>query len=244
MPVHDWTRVKAGTFHDFHHSWITHLKEALNEGILPVGYYAQSEQHAGQAIPDILTFHESDTPRRGGGGGGIVLAEAPPATRLKVTADEGAMYHLLRRTVAIRSSVDDELVAFLEIISPSNKDRLQHVEDVVQKVLGALEKRVHVLVIDLLPPRKNDPYGIHGAVWQHFDADPYEPPEGQPLTLSSYLAEPIPVAYVEPVGVGDVLIDMPLFLDVDTCVNVPLESTYMATYRGVPDRWRVIIEGE
>ena len=35
MPVHDWTRVIAGTFHDFHQGWITHLKEALNNTILP-----------------------------------------------------------------------------------------------------------------------------------------------------------------------------------------------------------------
>jgi hypothetical protein len=30
MPMHDWTRVSAGTYHDFHNAWITHIKEALN----------------------------------------------------------------------------------------------------------------------------------------------------------------------------------------------------------------------
>jgi hypothetical protein len=34
MPIHDWTRVDAGTFHDFHQAWITHLKETLNDGVL------------------------------------------------------------------------------------------------------------------------------------------------------------------------------------------------------------------
>ena len=47
MPVHDWTRVEAGTFHDFHHSWIEELKRALNAGLLPLAYYAQAEQRAG-----------------------------------------------------------------------------------------------------------------------------------------------------------------------------------------------------
>ena len=37
MPVHDWTKVDAGIFHDFHCAWIIHLKEALNEGLLPDG---------------------------------------------------------------------------------------------------------------------------------------------------------------------------------------------------------------
>ena len=34
MPVHDWTRVSPGTFHDFHGRWITHLSESLNAGLL------------------------------------------------------------------------------------------------------------------------------------------------------------------------------------------------------------------
>ncbi|MCO6459671.1 MAG: hypothetical protein J5I93_30530 [Pirellulaceae bacterium] len=40
MPVHDWTRVRPGTSHDFHGSWMMHLKEALNDGLLPAGYDA------------------------------------------------------------------------------------------------------------------------------------------------------------------------------------------------------------
>jgi hypothetical protein len=30
MPVHDWTRVDAGIFHDFHNAWITELRNVLN----------------------------------------------------------------------------------------------------------------------------------------------------------------------------------------------------------------------
>jgi hypothetical protein len=36
MPVYAWTRVTAGTFHDFHNAWITELRNALNGGVLPV----------------------------------------------------------------------------------------------------------------------------------------------------------------------------------------------------------------
>ena len=56
MPVHDWTRVDAGTFHAFHLAWITHLSESLNGGILPGGYYAMAEQHGGRLIADVLTL--------------------------------------------------------------------------------------------------------------------------------------------------------------------------------------------
>ena len=60
MPVHDWSRVDAGTFHAFHTSWITHLMEWLNQGHLPAGYYALSEQHAGTRVPDIITLNAPD----------------------------------------------------------------------------------------------------------------------------------------------------------------------------------------
>jgi hypothetical protein len=35
MPIHDWTRVDAGIFIDFHHAWIKVIKRALNRGRLP-----------------------------------------------------------------------------------------------------------------------------------------------------------------------------------------------------------------
>ena len=54
MPVHDWTRVEAGIFHDFHTMWTVLLRNSLNRGVLPPGYYAMAEQHAGRAIADVL----------------------------------------------------------------------------------------------------------------------------------------------------------------------------------------------
>ncbi len=55
MPVHDWTRVEAGVFHDFHNAWISELRGALNEGLLPTGYYAMSEQ-PGRRFPTCRCF--------------------------------------------------------------------------------------------------------------------------------------------------------------------------------------------
>ena len=30
MPMHDWSRVYSGMFHDFHQSWSIRIKDALN----------------------------------------------------------------------------------------------------------------------------------------------------------------------------------------------------------------------
>ena len=35
MPIHDWTRVDAGLFHDFHQDWTIELSRSLNAGLLP-----------------------------------------------------------------------------------------------------------------------------------------------------------------------------------------------------------------
>lgn len=92
MPVHDWTRVDAGTFHDFHTAWITHLKEALNAGLLPPDFYALSEQRAGETIPDVLALHAQrrDVPRPDDSApaGAVAVAEAPPHVSVTLTADE------------------------------------------------------------------------------------------------------------------------------------------------------------
>src|SRR5438270_1403931 len=60
MPVHDWQKVSAGIFHDFHNTWIAELRTALNTGILPADYYALSEQVAGDTGPDVLTLQASN----------------------------------------------------------------------------------------------------------------------------------------------------------------------------------------
>ena len=59
MPVHDWTRVAAGIFHDFHNAWVLELANVFNGGLLPSGYYALTEQHAGKYVADLLTLHAS-----------------------------------------------------------------------------------------------------------------------------------------------------------------------------------------
>jgi hypothetical protein len=49
--------------------------------------------------------------------------------------------------------------------------------------------------------------------------------------------------YVEHLAVGAPLAEMPLFLRPDRYVNVPLEPTYQASYRGMPAFWREVLEG-
>jgi len=244
MPVHDWTRVSAGTFHDFHCTWIPEIKNRLNEDVLPTEYYAQVEQIAGDTIADILTLRTDPIagPSDVDGASGPATAVATVPPRVRFTAElETDPYAARARRVAIRHSSDDQVVALIEVLSPGNKASRIAFQTFVSKASRALRQGCHLLLIDLLPPGPRDPQGIHGALWAELGDDSYVAPPDQPLTLAAYSAGPTMKAYVEPFGVGAPLTAMPLFLTPSLYVNVPLEETYQAAYRGVPRRWREVL---
>lgn len=108
--------------------------------------------------------------------------------------------------------------------------------------MAVLNHGCHLLVVDPFPPGASDPQGIHGAIWAQFCQSAWELPADKPLTLAAYTGGMLPRAYVEPIAVGAVLPDMPLFLDEDWYVNIPLEATYQEAYTTVPRRWRAVIE--
>jgi hypothetical protein len=244
MPVHDWTRVDGGTFHAFHLVWVGQLQTALNGGLLPSGYYALAEQHAGSAIPDMLTLHTSPADVRLPLPSGVAtVTKTRPRAQHKLAARASPKGK--RRTIAIRHVSGHRIVALVEIVSPANKDRRRSVTELVNKAVAALQLGIHVSVVDLLPPGRHDPSGLHGAVWDRFDPEtPYELTAERPLTLAAYAAGKPPRAYVNHLAVGDRMPEMPLFLTADHYVDLPLEETYTAAYAGMPVFWREVIEGK
>src|SRR5262245_29859786 len=61
--------------------------------------------------------------------------------------------------------------------------RLRAVRTVLRPVA-----RHHLLVIDLLPPTPRDPHGMHKAIWDEIEEEPFELPPDKPLTLAAYVA--------------------------------------------------------
>jgi hypothetical protein len=244
MAIHDWGRVDAGIFHDFHLAWIGELRRVLNSGLLPADYYALAEQIAGRLGPAVLTLQ---APGSGNNGpapdpeGTLAVSVAPPKVRLKNQA-EVDVYALKRRTVVIRHRSNHRIVALIEILSPGNKASRHAFRSFLEKAVSALAQGIHLLLIDLHPPGPRDPQGLHTALWEQLTGDPPTPLPDKPLTLAAYVGGPVPTAYVEPVMVGDPLPDMPLFLDPELYINVPLETTYRAAYEGVPRFYRAILE--
>ena len=245
MPIHDWPRVEAGVFHDFHHAWIEEIKRALNAEILPDDYYAMAEQHAAGFGPDVLTlqggFEHNDGIRIGPPTGGAGLLLAVPQTRLRVETDL-EFYRRRQNTVVLRHVSGDRMVAIIEVVSSGNKSSRHALRSFVDKAAQLLDSGVHLLILDLHPPGPRDPQGIHGAIWEELTASEYVSPADKRLTLVAYESALAVRAYVEPVAVGDELTDMPLFLEPGGHVLLPLERTYRNAFAAVPRRWRAILE--
>lgn len=240
MPIHDWTRVTAGIFHDFHHEWISAIKRALNGGLLPPGYYAMAEQIAGGMGPDVLTL-EMPSPRpptRGSNGeGGLALAARPPKVRFHARIEEDK-YARKAKAVVVRHTSGHEVIAMIELVSPGNKGSRAALASFARKVHEALESGIHLLIVDLFPPGPRDPQGIHRVIWEEGHEGDFALPPDQPLTCVAYLAGPCPEVFLDPVAVGDPLPEMPLFLTDETYVPVPLDATYQAAWEAVPACWR------
>jgi hypothetical protein len=213
MPIHDWTRVRANRFHDFHQCWTAALCNALNAGSLPPGYFALIEQKSSGWESSSVPFSEA-------------IGYARKANR-----------------VTVRDHPDEDAIAFVEIVSPGNKDSLQAVRAFARRAAEFLQAGINLLLLDLFPPGPHDPHGMHGFIWDYLHDEPLTLPSDKPLTLASYAVGTEIVAYVEPAAVGDALPDMPIFLTGDRYVPCPLEATYRATWDAFPAVLKGPLEG-
>jgi hypothetical protein len=205
--------------------------DALNAGILPNGIFALVARHSAAMVQDVLALETEPLQDRdfSRSRGGVALATEPPKTRFVSRSDEEIVYVAKANIVALYQ--DDETIAVIEIVSPGNKRSQLALRQFVEKSLQLLERGIHLLVVDLFPPTRRDPEGIHPAIWSGINDEPFSLPADKRLTLASYVAGTFKTAYVEPVAPGDSLPAMPLFLEAKKYIRVPLEETYEETWK-------------
>lgn len=241
MPMHDWTRVPSGLFHDFHQTWSICIKKALNKGLLPEGYSALVEQRSGSIESDVLAIEEQrplveDDVEHGGG----TAVVEKPRTRIIRQSDRDFFADKANRVV-IRHRLG-KVVAFIEIVSPGNKDTAHAISQFVNKINDAIHQGLHVLVIDLFPPGKRDPQGLHQLIWEDMEEDEdVVLPEKENRLLASYESASVYTAYLETVGVGSALPDMPLFIAPGAHVVVPMEACYQEAWQDTPAAVRRLV---
>ena len=221
---------------------------ALNAGLLPQGYYALAEQVANDIIPDVLTLQDLDSPVAGGegngreldGSSGVALAEAVPRWS-RESIGEAMLLAAKRRRLVIRHATGDRIVALIEIISPGNKESRAALNLFVDKAVGALGAGYHLLLLDLFPPGA---FRSRRHSWRSVAAA-----RRNLHTAARQTADP---GGLRSRGNRELLCRADLrrrASDPNAAVLIPgitsmchLSKPTLASYEGVPGRWKRVIE--
>ena len=142
---------QSGFFRDFHGSLIYVIQAQLNAA-LPSGYAAQTEERVvikpfNRGInPDVFISRRPrlipDLPRIGGA---ATLTPTAPHQVETLGSSERERY------IEIRSGTDwDEIIAIIEVLSPTNKRTGQMRNEYLSKQQDVLRSETHLIEIDLL----------------------------------------------------------------------------------------------
>ena len=233
MPMHDWTRVDDGLFHDFYLSWVLAISSGLNHGRLPRDFYALVERHPmdvdswERGVPDGELPGRPPVPDHAHV---IRLEEVPPATPIRDGCQELA-YWRNARSITVRSAEDDLAVAVVEVVTPAVKWVPVARRRFIDQMGRAVFRGIHLLIVDPFADREGQENTI-ADLWQSIRGRPLALPV-RAATLAAISASPEPEVFADAVSLGNALPDMPLFLDPESYVLVDLEAAYRRAWDGI-----------
>lgn len=128
-----------------------------------------------------------------------------------------------------------QLVAAIEIVSPSNKDRPEHRRAFVAKVAALLQKDVSVSVVDLVTVRQFNLYADLLELIGGVDPQLGESPANLYSVTIRARKRPERRSLLDlwyyPMTIGQALPTLPIWLSPDLRVLLPLEGSYEETCR-------------
>jgi len=232
MPLRDHFRSPLDdkrSWDGLHAMWPAVMVQQLVK-TLPPRYFAMPGVYLGSLFEvDIGTFGETDSeafesePRAGG----VALAYAPPKPTITFEAElpnqdvyEVRIYDAHRKR---------KLVAAVEIISPSNKDRPDRRADFVTKVASLLKNGICVSIVDIVSTMDQNLYAqllevVHGD-------DPTLGKTPSPMYAVTLRARyeqrrKLMDTWHHPLKIGQPLPALPIWLTENAAVELDLESTY------------------
>jgi hypothetical protein len=235
MPLRDHFRSPVNDTHSWdevHGQWPGEIVRDLTT-ILPAGFRAAPRVHLGSPFEvDVSTYdldsRDPDVPAVGGAATQTTLA---PTFTVEADLSDQDEYEV-RIYDAERGR---QLVAAIEIVSPSNKDRTRARELFVGKVGAMLQQGVCVSLIDLVTVRRANLYADLLTVFGGVDPQlAPTPPHLYAVTLRTRKPPRGPSfldAWFYPMAVGQVLPVLPVWLTPDLRVDLPLETSYQETCR-------------
>ena len=237
MPLHDHFRSPVNDKHSWdsmYAGWPAMIVQQLFD-ILPSGFVAAPGVHFGKDFEIDVSAFEEDEPAESitSSGDSGVATVAPPAPTLTLEADLSDQDEFEVQVYDVERG--RELVAAIEIVSPSNKDRPEHRRAFVAKVAALLQKEVCVSVVDLVTIRQHN---LYADLLELIDRnDPQlgpTPPNLYAVTIRSRKPperRSVLDVWYYPMPLGQPLPTLPIWLSPDLRVLLPLEASYEETCR-------------
>lgn len=211
----------------FHVTWAGAIATALNEDLLPDGYFAEEHAHAGARMEiDVATYEDRTNSADLEKYGGVTTRiYAPPAPALILPAAFPDEFEVR----IYEAEGGTRLVAAIELVSPANKDREAHRRAFALKCAGYLAQGISLIVVDVVTSRRAN---LHEEILKLLGKQ-----DAQVHASDLYAAAYRPlvqtgqdVIHVWPtaLAIGAELPTLPLALNAELCVPIDLESTYTA----------------
>jgi hypothetical protein len=238
MPLRDHFRPPVENQHswdELHGMWPAVIVQQLFP-ILPEGFVAAPRVHLGMAFEIDVSTYERDEPARpersGERAGGVAVAAwGPPKPTLTLETELPDQDEYEVRVYDARHG--RRLVAAIEIISPSNKDRPERRRAFAAKVAALLQHDVSVSLVDVVTVRQ---FNLYADLLELIGgSDPMlgaEPPTLYAVTARGRRRagkRAVLDTWFYPMALDQPLPTLPIWLDADLGVFLDLETSYEAT---------------
>lgn len=238
MPLRDHFRPPLDNVHswdELHGGWPMMIVRELVE-VLPEPYFAAPAVHLGTLFEvDVGTHHEraQGSPRTDDASGGVIVAPyAPPLPTLTLEPQLPDQDTYEVRIYDSRRNC--RLVAAIEIVSPSNKDRSESRAAFVSKVAALLKNDICVSIIDVVSTSDFNLYADLMVLLQSIDpALGKNPPPMYAVTVRTRPEERRRMldSWYHPFSIGEPLPTLPVWLRGNLAVSLNLEARYEETCR-------------
>lgn len=238
MPLRDHFRSPLDDLHSWgglHAMWPAMIVRQLIE-VLPEPYFAEPGVHLGTLYEvDVGTYRDLEPPAdlTNAGEGGVALATyAPP--RPTLTLEPRLPSQDVYEVRIYNSRRNRRLLAAIEIVSPSNKDRPETRGTFVAKVAALLKHDVCVSIVDVV---STSYFNLYAEVLDFLEStDPAlgeEPPPMYAATLRLRYdgQRRLMDNWYHSLALGNPLPTLPLWLKPTWAISLDLEQSYEETCR-------------
>ena len=240
MPLRDHFRPPLDDVHswdELHGMWPATIVRKLNE-ILPQPYFAAPGVHLGTLYEiDVGTYRDPASGPDGphdGNGGVAIAAYAPPKPTL--TLEPRLPNQDVYEVRIYDSRRNRRLVAAMEIVSPSNKDRPETRGTFVSKAAALLKHDVCLSIVDVVT---TGDFNLYAELLSFMESVDPALGDGPPAVYAATLRlrnedrRRLMDLWYHPLAVGQSLPSLPIWLTPTFAISLDLEANYEETCRAL-----------